>query len=115
MIIAVVINDGICYLVGLLTFYTEHMFGLNMFKSAVQSFLSGAMLPLSYMGIFGIIFAYTPFAFLNSTPVLILMDKINLNTALIYLIVAIFWIFVIELVNIILFKHCIKKVSVQGG
>lgn len=114
-IVAILINDGLSYFVGLLTFFTEHMFGLNMFRNAIQGFLSGAMLPLSYMGVFGVIFAYTPFAFLNSTPVLSLMGKVDLATTLIYLAVAVFWVLLIEISNALLFKYCIKKVSVQGG
>lgn len=115
LFVALVINDSICYFVGLLTFYTEHMFGLNMFKSSVQTFLSGVMIPLAYMGIFGVFFSYTPFAFLNSTPVLILMNKVELFQMLIYLCVAIIWVVLIEFSNKILFNHCIKKVTVQGG
>jgi ABC-2 type transport system permease protein len=115
LLIALVINDSICYLVGLLTFYTEHMFGLNMFKYSLQTFLSGVTIPLSYMGIFGVIFSYTPFAFLNSTPVLIIMGKVEITRILLYLGVAIFWLVIIEVFNKLLFNHCIKKVTVQGG
>ena len=113
--VAGLINDAINYFVGLMTFYTEHIFGLNLFKSAVQGFLSGTLLPLSYMGVFGIICSYTPFAFLNSTPVLTLLGKFSMNTSLIYLCIAIAWWFVLELINKLLFNHCIKKVVVQGG
>lgn len=115
VIIAGIINDAISYLVGLMTFYTQHMFGINMFKNAIQSFLSGSMVPLAYMGSFGVICSYTPFAFLNSTPILTLMGKYNIQTSLIFVLIAIGWVIVLETINHLLFKHCIKKLTVSGG
>lgn len=114
-ILAGIINDSISYLIGLLTFYTQHMFGLNMFRNAIQGFLSGAMLPLAYMGTLGIICSYTPFAFLNSTPVLTLMGKISVQNSIIYVGIALLWILIIELINHLLFSHSIKKLTIQGG
>ena len=114
-IIAMVINDGISYTVGLLTFFTEHMFGLNLFRNSVQGFLSGQLLPLSYMGIFGVIFSFTPFAFMNSTPVLMIMGKMNFSSVFMFLGIGVLWIIVIEFFNHLLFSFCIKRVSVQGG
>ena len=114
-LVAGLINDAINYFVGLMTFYTEHVFGLDLFKSAVQGFLSGTLLPLSYMGLFGVICSYTPFAFLNSTPVLTLLGKIEISNSLIYILIAMVWWILLELINKLVFNHCIKKVVVQGG
>ena len=114
-IVACLINDALSYFIGLLTFFTEHMFGLNMFRTAVQSLLSGTLIPLSYMGVFGTFCSYTPFAFMNSNPVLTLMGKIEPLNALMYIGIGILWLIVMELVNHLFFKYCIKRVSVQGG
>lgn len=114
-IIGCLINDAISYFIGLLTFFTEHMFGLNMFRTAIQSFLSGTLLPLSYMGAFGVICSYTPFAFINYNPVLTLMGKIELRDALMYLGIGVLWVIGIEYINKVFFKYCVKRVSVQGG
>lgn len=114
-VIAMIINDGISYTLGLLSFFTEHMFGLNLFRNSIQGFLSGQLLPLSYMGIFGVIFSFTPFAFMNSTPVLMMMGKLDLHSILLFLAIGILWIVIIEFFNHLLFKFCIKRVSVQGG
>lgn len=114
-IIAMLINDGISYTLGLLTFFTEHMFGLNLFRNSIQGFLSGQLLPLSYMGIFGVICSFTPFAFMNSTPVLMMMGKLDLSSIFMYLVIGVLWIIVIEFLNHLLFRFCIKRVSVQGG
>lgn len=114
-VIGGLINDAICYFVGLLTFFTEHMFGLNFLKNSIQNFLSGSMVPLSFMGAFGVICSYTPFAFINSTPVLTLMCKFNSIDALIYVGVAFGWLVVLEVINKLMFKFCIRRVTVQGG
>lgn len=114
-IVAALINDAFRYLIGLITFFTEHLFGLNLFFSAIQSLLSGALIPLSYMGAFGVLCAFTPFAFMNSTPVLILMNKVELSSSFLYLGIGIFWVAALELFNHFFFKFCVKRVSVQGG
>lgn len=73
--LACLINDAISYFVGMLVFYTDHLFGINMARNSLQSFLGGKSVPLSYMGVVGVVFSFTPFAFLNSVPVLTLMGK----------------------------------------
>lgn len=114
-IIAALICDAISYFVGMLIFYTDHLFGLNMAREALQGFMGGQTIPLAYMGVLGVVFSYTPFAFLNSVPVLTLMCKLDTKSILIYLGVAVAWLLLIELVNHFMFRHAIKKLTVQGG
>lgn len=115
LFLALILTDSIAYFIGLMTFYTEHMFGLSMIKNAVQGFMSGQMLPFSYMGAFGVFCSYTPFAFLNSAPVLVLMGKVSTTQGVIYFAIALAWVVGVELLNHFIFKHCIKKLTVQGG
>ncbi len=114
-VLAGFINDAISYFVGMMVFYTEHLFGLNMMRNTLQGFLGGKMIPLAYMGAVGVVFSYTPFAFLNSVPVLTIMGKVDIVTIFIYIFIALLWIFVIELANHLIFKHAINKITVQGG
>jgi len=114
-IIAGFINNAISYFVGMLVFYTDHLFGLNMARNALQGFLGGQMVPLAYMGVLGVVFSYTPFAFMNSVPVLTIMGKLEIIEIIKYLFIAIAWITVIELINHSIFKHALKKITVQGG
>lgn len=114
-VLAGFINDAISYFVGMMVFYTEHLFGLNMMRNTLQGFLGGKMIPLAYMGAVGVAFSYTPFAFLNSVPVLTIMGKVDIVTIFIYIFIALLWIFVIELANHLIFKHAINKITVQGG
>ncbi len=114
-IIAGFINDAISYFIGMMVFYTDHLFGLNMIRSTLEAFLGGKMIPLAYMGTLGVIFSYTPFAFMNSVPVLTIMGKLDIWDILKYILIALVWLFVIELANHLLFKRAIKKLTVQGG
>ena len=99
----------------MLVFFTDHLFGLNMARNTLQGFLGGKMIPLAYMGAVGTVFSYTPFAFLNSVPVLTLMGKVEISQIIIYLFVALAWLLVIELVNHLIFSYAMKKLTVQGG
>ena len=98
-----------------MVFYTDHLFGLNMARNAIQSFLGGQMVPHAYMGKLGVIFSYTPFAFMNAVPVLVLMGKVDFMQSLIYILAALAWILAIEVANKLIFGHAIKKLTVQGG
>lgn len=114
-ILAGFMNNAISYFIGMMVFYTDHLFGLNMARNAIQGFLGGQMVPLAYMGTMGVVFSYTPFAFMNSIPVLIIMGKISEMQALVYILIAIAWISVIEIANKLIFSHALKKLTVQGG
>ena len=108
-------NDAISYFIGMLVFFTDHLFGLNMARTALQGFLGGKMVPLAYMGVVGVVFSYTPFAFLGSVPVLTLMGKVAVSEIIVYILVALAWIIVIELINHLIFSYAMKKITVQGG
>jgi ABC-2 type transport system permease protein len=99
----------------MLVFFTDHLFGLNMARTALQGFMAGKMVPLAYMGVVGVIFSYTPFAFLGSVPVLTLMGKVAVMDIIVYILVAIAWILAIELVNHLIFSYAMRKLTVQGG
>ena len=114
-ILAGFINNAVSYFVGMLVFYTDHLFGLNMARNALQGFLGGQMVPLAYMGALGVAFSFTPFAFMNSVPVLTIMGKLDIANILIYMGIALLWILAIELVNHFIFIRALKKITVQGG
>ena len=114
-VLAGFISNAISYFIGLMVFYTDHLFGLDMARSAIQGFLGGQMVPLSYMGALGRVFSFTPFAFMNSIPVLVLMGKVDHLQSLVYILIALAWILVIEIANKLVFTRAINKLTVQGG
>ena len=114
-ILAGFINNAVSYFIGLMVFYTDHLFGLNMARNALQSFMGVQMVPLAYLGTLGIAFSYTPFAFMNSIPVLVIMGKVNIMQSLLYIMIAIAWILILEIINKLVFSRAINKLTVQGG
>ena len=65
---------NICF--GFIAFVIKYLWGANMMKNCIVGFLSGAIIPLSFLPeTLGRIFMILPFASLNYTPVMIYMGK----------------------------------------
>lgn len=115
-IIAVLLNDTICYIFGILCFYTTAGFGLNQIKMVVVNFLSGVYVPIAFFpGIFKTIATYLPFAGMAQNPILILLMKVDYLKALEYIGLSLLWLIILEIFAKLLFTHASKKVTVQGG
>ena len=52
---------------------------------------------------------------MNSVPVLMLMGKTAVIDGIVYVCIALGWIIIFEIINHFIFKHSIKKLTVQGG
>lgn len=113
---AVLINDAISYIMGILCFYTTQAFGLNQMRDVIVSFLAGVMIPVSFFpGRFKDIVNALPFAGLAQNPILILQGKTSMEQIAFMLCKNVFWLVVFELFGCLLFKAASKKVTVQGG
>ena len=113
--ISLFVNNSIMYLIGILCFFTEHIFGLNLLVSAFRSFLAGSVVPFAFMGAIGKILPYNPFAFLSSTPIQVLMNRVSIGNTLIYIGIGVAWILFFELINKLIFSYCMRRLVVQGG
>lgn len=115
-LLAVLLNDAICYIFGILCFYTTAGFGLNQIKMVVINFLSGTYVPISFFpGIFKTIAYYLPFAGMAQNPILILLMKVDYIEALKCIALSLIWVILLELFGKMLFNHASKKVTIQGG
>lgn len=115
-IIAILINDVICYIFGVMCFYTSSGWGLNQIKEVVVDFLSGTLIPLSFFpGVFKTIVNMLPFAGMAQNPVLILLMKVDYLEALKIIGLGLGWLIILEIFAKLLFSHASKKVTVQGG
>ncbi len=115
-VLATLLNDIINYIFGIFGFYTMAGFGLNQIKTVVISFLAGSFLPLSFFpGVFKNIVNYLPFAGMAQNPVLILLGKVDVVTALTKIGLSIGWLILLEFLGFLLFRQASKKVTVQGG
>ncbi len=115
-LMAILLNDAIDYIFGVLCFYTTAAWGLSQMKGTAVGFLSGGMIPLTFFpGIFGKILQYSPFSGIAQNPVFILMMKISWVEAVKLLAIAVAWWVVLELIGKGLFAVASRKVTVQGG
>lgn len=113
---AILINDTISYIMGIMCFYTTQAFGLNQMREILVSFLAGALIPISFFpGKFKDIVNFLPFAGLAQNPILILQGKTNLLESSQMLFKNIIWLIIFEISGWLLFKTASKKVTVQGG
>ena len=105
---------NICF--GFAAFITKNLWGVNLVKECIVGFLSGAIIPLSFLpDSVEKVFLFLPFSSLNYTPVMIYLEKYNGITLLYYVDLQIFWVAVFWVLSKILWKTISRRLSVQGG
>ena len=87
-----------------------------MMKNVVVGFLSGMVIPLSFLPeAIEKVFLFLPFSSLNYTPVMIYMGKYG-GTELLYCVgLQIFWVLFFFGLSKLLWKASVKRLSAQGG
>lgn len=101
--------------VGVFSFYTHSLWGINNFKTSVINLLSGKLLPLNfYPFVCRKIMYYLPFSTIYFIPINILLKKEVSNISLFLLIL---WCSTITLFVLykVLSSIMIKKIMIQGG
>lgn len=101
---------------GMLAFYSTYVWGMEIIKNSVLTFLTGQLIPLSFFPtIIQKVFEFLPFSSMNYIPVMLYLGKIS-NTDFIYsLSRQIIWIIILELFSSWLWRRVIKKISILGG
>ncbi len=105
---------NICF--GFIAFIIKYLWGANMMKNAVIGFLSGTVIPLSFLpGALEKVFLLLPFASLNYTPVMIYMGKYGGAELLYFLGLQAFWALFFFGLSKLLWRSSVKRLTVQGG
>lgn len=115
-ILAYLINFffNICF--GFIAFVIKYLWGANMIKNCLVGFLSGSVIPFSFLPDFlEKLFLLLPFASLNYTPVMIYMGMYSGTELLFYLGLQIFWVLAFWGLSKLLWKAATKHLCVQGG
>lgn len=103
-------------IIALFAFYTNYVWGIRMIKVTLISFLSGALIPLSFLPkSFEYIVIYTPFSYLSYYPTLLLMGKISNYEVLRTIIIQSFWAVFSLIFMQLLYKRAIKNLQILGG
>lgn len=105
---------NICF--GFIAFIIKYLWGANMMKNCIVGFLSGSIIPLSFLPKpLETVFLFLPFASLNYTPVMIYMGMYSGAEMLYYLGLQLFWAAFFWGLSKLLWNVSIKHLSIQGG
>lgn len=105
---------NICF--GFIAFVIKYIWGANMMKNAIIGFLSGTVIPFSFLPkTLETVFLLLPFSSLNYTPVMIYMGVYRGSSLLFYLGLQLFWVLAFWGLSKLLWKIATKHLSVQGG
>lgn len=105
---------NVCY--GFMAFFLKNLWGSNILKEVVISFLSGAKIPLAFMPpLMQSILTFLPFASLSYTPVMIYMGMYDTTAILWSLALQIFWLFAFWGGSKLIWNAATKRLCVQGG
>ena len=97
-------------------FYTIAQRGIKIIVTAVSSFLSGGLIPITFFPekVF-VIVKYLPFSSMQSTPLLIYSGNITGIEILKGIAIQVTWMLILIVIGKVLMNHSIKHVVVQGG
>ena len=115
MILAYGINFFFNLSYGFLAFFLKNLWGTDIIKGAVVDFLSGATVPLAFMGGFGKVLRFLPFASLSYTPVMIYMGMYSFAEIAFYLCLQLFWLVVFAVISKLILRLAMKRLVAHGG
>ena len=101
---------------GMIAFFTTYIFGMLMAKSALLSFLTGQLIPISlFPEVFQKIFDFLPFSSMVYTPVMIYLGKYTGETLAFALGRQFFWVVCLYVLGSVIWKQVTKRLVVLGG
>lgn len=104
------------YCFGMLAFITTYMFGMNIIKNAVLSFLTGKLIPISFFPeIVQKFFSFLPFTAMTYVPVMIYLGKYSGGEALWQLGKQALWVLILYLLGSFVWKRIEKRIVILGG
>ena len=101
---------------GMLAFFTTYIFGLQMIKQALMSFLTGQLIPISFFPeAVQRVFDYLPFSSLVYTPVMIYLGKYTGDTLAFMLIRQAVWVVLLDVLGSLIWRQVTKRLVILGG
>ena len=101
---------------GMIAFYTTYIFGLQIAKAAILSFLTGQLIPLSFFPeAFQRVFDFLPFSSMVYTPVMIYLNKYSANELGFVLVRQFAWVIILYVLGCFIWKKVTKRLVVLGG
>ena len=101
---------------GMIAFFTSYIFGLQLVKSAILSFLTGQLIPLSFFpDAVQKVFSFLPFSSMVYTPTMIYLGKYTGRALFLALGKQMLWVLLLYLLGSIIWKQVTKRLVVLGG
>ena len=101
---------------GMVAFITTYMFGMNMAKEAILSFLSGQLIPISFFPeILQRIFDFLPFSSMIYVPVMVYLGKYSGMELAFVLGRQLIWIVLLYALGTFLWSRITRRLVVLGG
>lgn len=116
-ILAYLISYFFDFTTGVISFYTESIWGVSIAKETIVLFLAGAVVPIQFFPeTVQKILALLPFQAIYYTPISILTNREITNVAIVKSIaVQIGWIIALGVLSRLFYNRAIKTVTVNGG
>lgn len=117
VVMATVINFSIDYIICIVCFYTESIWGVNIMKEVVVLLLSGATIPLAFFPeTFRKVLYFLPFQSVYNAPLTILINRnIDMAESVKILGIQLLWCLVMIGIGELFWKISIRKITVNGG
>lgn len=117
LFIGMILNFFINFFVGIICFYTESIWGINIMKEVIVMLLSGASIPLAF---FPDRLLYVvnrlPFQAIYNTPLTLLIDNsLSVSQRLNMIGIQLFWVLILIMISQIFLKISIKRITINGG
>jgi ABC-2 type transport system permease protein len=105
------------FMVGLLAFYTESLWGISATKDVLTSFLAGALVPLAFFPeSMQQILRMLPFQAIYNVPLQIVTNPALTPADYVQMLgVQIFWVIVFTLGSRLFYHHVIGRLTINGG
>lgn len=117
MVMSVIINFCVDFFVGVICFYTQSIWGINVMKQVIVALLSGAAIPLAFFpGPLRTFVHFLPFQAIYNTPLQILTDETLVGSAYLDMLGSqMFWMVVMIILSRYFWKISQKMITVNGG
>ena len=115
-ILSIMLNFFMYFSIGMITFWTEGIWGVIRTVSILRAFLSGEMLPLTLFPLgFQAVLSYLPFKYLLFTSMFTYLQKYTVQQALLQIGFQAAWIAAFMLLIMMTISKGLKKFNSQGG
>lgn len=117
LMFALAISFTINFIIGIISFYTESIWGIIITKEAIVLLLSGAVIPLPFFpGLFLEIVKMLPFQAIYNIPLQVLTNHSYTGSDYIKLIlIQLFWFVLILCLGRLFLRKALKVITVNGG